>query len=75
MTISIIFNFQFSNDYIKSYYNNSYRSKMKIDYDRDEYELVAECATSPQCENSVEMIHSKRVKSSVRNYYFRLNNK
>lgn len=42
---------------------------MKIDYDRDEYELTSENSTSPQCGNTFEMIHSKRVKSSVRNYH------
>lgn len=43
---------------------------MKIDYDRDECELAKENSTSPQCGDTFEMIYSKRVKSSVRNYHF-----
>lgn len=38
---------------------------MKIDYDRDECELTKENSTSPQFGNIFEMIHTKRVKSSV----------
>lgn len=52
--------FQFSNNYIKSHYSGSYRSKMKIDYDRDE----------PEFTNKIEMTYNKRVKTSVWNHYF-----
>lgn len=38
---------------------------MKIDYNRDEFEVV----------NKIEMLHSKRVKTSVRIHYSLLNYK
>lgn len=56
LIITIVF--QFSNNYIKTHYNGTYRSKIKIMYNRED-DIVT---------NKVEMTYCQRLKPSVKNY-------